>query len=131
VTHKASRHQKLSEEERFWLKVQRGEPHECWPWIGATNPNNYGKFKKSDGKTVDAHNYSLQLKLGRPLGPGMVARHACDYRPCCNQAHLDEGTQLHNYRDMRERGRAYAFGRPLPPPADSMRAKSDPEYCPF
>lgn len=131
MTHKAHRYQKLTEEERFWLKVRRGEKHECWPWIGARNPNEYGKFKKADGSTVDAHNYSLQLKLGRKLLPGNVARHRCDYRPCCNPEHLLEGTQLHNHRDMWHRGRAMAFGRPLPPPPDSMRELSDPEYCPF
>lgn len=113
------------------MKVQRGESHECWPWKGAMSPNGYGKFRRSDGRLMDAHRHSLEMKLGRRLTSSEVARHRCDYRPCCNPAHLIPGTQLHNYRDMRSRGRAIAFGRPLPPPPDSMRDRDDPEYCPF
>lgn len=131
MSHKAHKSQKLTEEERFWLKVQKGEPHECWPWIGARNPNQYPKFKKSDGKSVDGHRYSLEMKLGRKLTKTEVARHRCDYRPCCNPDHLEPGTQLQNHHDMRNRGRAIYFGRPVPPPADSMRDRSDPQYCPF
>jgi hypothetical protein len=131
VTHKAHRYQRLTEEQRFWLKVRRGEPHECWPWVGALNPNRYGKFKRSDGTVVDAHRYSLELKLGRRLTKQEVARHRCDFRPCCNHSHLIPGTQKQNVRDTIERGRAMLFGRSFPPPADSMRDKDDPEYCPF
>jgi hypothetical protein len=131
MSHKANRHQRRSEEERFWLKVQRGQNHECWPWIGARNPNRYGKFKKSDGKCVDAHRHSLEMKLGRKLGKSEVARHKCDYRPCCNPDHLEPGSQQRNVMDTIERGRAKFFGRAVPPPADSMRAKDDPLYCPF
>lgn len=131
MSHKANRHQKLSEEERFWLKVDRRGEHECWPWIGARNPNRYGKFKRADGRTVDSHRHSLEMKLGRKLKKWEVARHRCDYRPCCNPSHLEPGSQQRNVWDTIERGRAKLFGRPFPPPADAMRPTEDPEYCPF
>lgn len=131
MSHKAHRFQNLTEEERFWLKVDKRGPDECWPWRGALNPNKYGKFKRSDGKAVDAHRHALSLKLGRPLLKHEVARHRCDYRPCCNQEHLEPGTQKHNIWDMIERGRAKFFGREVPPPAHTMLPRDHPDWCPF
>jgi hypothetical protein len=37
-------------EERFWSRVERGDPAQCWPWIGYRYPPGYGcvPFKASD-----------------------------------------------------------------------------------
>ena len=32
---------------------------------------------------------------------GHLVRHSCDYRPCCNPAHLKAGTQKDNHDDAR------------------------------
>jgi hypothetical protein len=77
----------------------------CLEWIRSRNSGGYGHFKR-DGKMVHAHRVSLERKLGRPLGPGMVARHTCDNPPCIEPEHLIEGTHAQNVADMIERGRA-------------------------
>src|ERR1035437_6125251 len=79
--------------EVFWSKVDRlGGPDACWPWMGARDQDGYGLFrppKATRRPTQRAHRFALELKLGRPLAPGMQARHAvCDNPPCCNPAHL-------------------------------------------
>lgn len=50
--------------------------------------------------------FVLEEALGRPLAEGMVTRHTCDNPPCCNPAHLIEGTQAQNLADMVARGRS-------------------------
>jgi hypothetical protein len=46
----------------------------------------------------------LELKLGRKLLPGEVARHTCDNKACINPEHIIVGTQGDNMRDAFERG---------------------------
>lgn len=41
-----------------------------------------------------------------PLQPGQVARHSCDWPPCCNPAHISPGTPAQNSGDMVVRGRS-------------------------
>ncbi len=73
--------------------------------MGNRQPEGYGLFKVA-GRTVGAHRFSLELSLGRPITPGMQARHlVCDNPPCVNPAHLAEGTQLDNERDKVAKGR--------------------------
>ena len=47
----------------------------------------------------------LEEKLGRPIRSGFVVMHSCDNPPCCNPAHLEEGTQGDNIRQAKARGR--------------------------
>ena len=87
--------------ERFWRHVQRGAPNECWPWIASRTRGGYGQLGL-EKKTVRAHQVAYFLTHGAwPL----VARHTCDFRPCCNPKHILNGTQRDNMRDMAERGR--------------------------
>jgi hypothetical protein len=88
----------------FWAFVKRGDPDECWPWIGSRNTKGYGGFRRQR-RLFMANRLSLELKLGRPLREGMCACHACDNPPCCNPDHLFEGTQADNLRDCRRKGR--------------------------
>lgn len=92
-------------EDRFWPKVdRRSNPDGCWLWLGAVAPSGYPNFWLN-GTNVGAHRVALELKLGRPIGPGLVARHTCDVRACVRPAHLIEGTYLDNERDKHARGR--------------------------
>lgn len=97
----------LSPSERFWSKVDTSAGlFGCWPWTGALNPKTgYGNAWMG-AKCGAAHRFSLEFALGRPLGEGMQACHHCDNRPCCNPAHLYEGTRLQNMRDAIDRGRS-------------------------
>lgn len=96
----------LSLAERFWAKVDRRDPDECWPWTGTCDPSGYGRISTQHGRSPRRTNrVCLELKLGRPIAVGMRACHDCDNPPCCNPKHLYEGTQKRNIGDMIERGR--------------------------
>jgi hypothetical protein len=95
-----------SREQRFWEKVVRAGPDECWDWRGTTNAAGYGRMRTGPrGASVveSAHRISLELALGRPLTGD--ALHHCDRPSCVNPAHLYEGSQADNTRDrdVRER----------------------------
>lgn len=108
----------LSIVQRFWPKVDRREPHECWPWTASTNPHGYGQIKVRD-KLQRAHRVAYWLTHG--VWPPVV-RHTCDNPPCCNPAHLLPGTQSENRQDMYDRGRA-SGGRTSRRGADHPMAK--------
>lgn len=99
-------------EERFWRKVERRGPDECWPWTAALGGggDRYG-YIRVHGRLISAPRLALILD-GRPPGDGRVARHTCDNTICCNPAHLLPGTQGENQDDMARRLRG---GRKLEP----------------
>jgi hypothetical protein len=95
-----------SRDVRFWGKVDWfAGPGACWPWLGGIGFDGYGRFHYGQSETV-AHRYSLELALGRRLGPGEVARHTCHRRDCVNPAHLLPGTKADNSQDMVLAGRS-------------------------
>jgi hypothetical protein len=95
----------MHEVERFWSHVdQSGGPEACWPWTKGLTPQGYGDFRIPTAH-VRANRYALAVHLGRPIKSGMQALHTCDNPPCCNPAHLYEGTPRHNADDARTRGR--------------------------
>jgi hypothetical protein len=78
----------------------------CWVWNEDRNRQDYGVVKvRSARGTLNrlAHRVSYALFKG-PLTPGLVVRHECDNRPCCNPDHLVEGTHQENMQDLAERG---------------------------
>lgn len=81
-------------------------PEGCLVWLRSRNSAGYGHVKR-DGRMIFVHRLSLEQKLGRSLGPRMVARHTCDTPPCFNPDHLIEGTYAENVEDMASRGRGW------------------------
>lgn len=97
--------------ERFWAKVLKGGPDECWPWTGARNPHGYGKLKiKRTRMVITAPRFAFAVHFDVDPGEQCVL-HRCDNRACCNPNHLFLGSQLDNLADMRAKGRARHWGR--------------------
>jgi hypothetical protein len=90
-------------EARFWPKVDRRGPDECWPWLGAKLPRDgRGRFYLG-GKWITAPRASWIIHNG-PLADGMLACHTCDNPRCVNPAHLYAGTYSDNLVDAYIRG---------------------------
>lgn len=88
---------------RFWPKVDVRSADECWPWKPdqAQRPHGYGQFKVN-GQMMSANRVALALVLGELREQAL---HTCDNPPCCNPAHLFEGTQIENILDMHAKER--------------------------
>jgi len=96
----------------FWKKIRCGEPDECWPWLGNTNDQGYGRLKWSAHGQNLAHRRALELS-GTPIPDGLIVLHTCDNPPCCNPRHLRLGTKTINAADRDSKGRARGGGARL------------------
>ena len=92
-------------EERFWAKVDRRGPDECWPWTAGMGTHGYGVHYLPSGDQILAHRMALTLAQGLPA-PGAHALHSCDNKACTNPRHLRWGTHQDNMREAAERGLA-------------------------
>jgi hypothetical protein len=101
-----------SYEKRFWAKVDRRGPDECWPWLGGTNGRGYGWFYFGDNR-VKAHRIALKL-AGRDIPPGYEPDHLCNNPGCQNERHIEIVTPLVNAQRAiaRRVERARAAGTP-------------------
>lgn len=107
----------LAKVDRLYGFEPEGKPElgPCWPYEGAKNADGYGIIRGEPDPVVGsghkgaplllAHRVALSIALGRPLDEGMLARHRCNFRPCCRPRHLREGTSQDNVDDMIEDGR--------------------------
>lgn len=100
-------------EERFWEKVDRGEPGECWEWQGATDTGGYGRIHV-DGRDEGTHRVSYELEHDEKPGDDWVLHH-CDNKPCVNPNHLYLGDRSENTKDMYDRGQRSGTGEKNPP----------------
>lgn len=89
--------------DRFWAKVAKGSPEECWLWTGATANAGYGVLF-SEGTVLRSHRISYDLHNG-PIPDGRVICHKCDNPPCVNPNHLFVGTKADNNHDRDAKGR--------------------------
>jgi len=101
-------------EGRFWSKVAKGAPDECWEWQGSRDGDGYGVFTEHDAARVNkrvyrkAHQVAFELEHGwyPAAGSGLELRHLCGNRPCVNVAHLVPGTSQENTDDRLIHGTA-------------------------
>lgn len=98
----------IDEASRFWSKVDKRGPDECWLWMNRTHPvTGYGEFRFR-GATSRAHRVAYILTHGE-IPEGLELDHACprapcrEQRRCCNPAHLEPVTHQENKRRERER----------------------------
>lgn len=90
---------------RFWAKVDKRGPDECWPWTAGLGNGGYGKIKLEKTR-IDVQSHVMAFELANGLLPkGKIVCHSCDNPPCCNPRHLWEGTQSQNHADMVKKGR--------------------------
>jgi hypothetical protein len=98
----------LSEKDmsRFWSKVARTLPNDCWVWRGGRHANGYGQFGYGPFggvRMLGAHRVALFLATG--AWPPVVM-HKCDNCPCCNPAHLHAASgAAENIADAVAKGR--------------------------
>lgn len=97
--------------QRFWSKVQLGEPDECWEWQAGTR-NDYGVMwlpggnsrQGRNGRDYFAHRIAFFLaNKSRPKD--LCVLHVCDNPLCVNPNHLRVGNHLDNMRDMYRKDR--------------------------
>ncbi len=93
---------------RFWAKVQRGAPDDCWLWTAAKVPSGYGSFTALLSPILTqsqhgAHRVSFAIANGR--WPQRMVLHKCGNPPCVNPAHLYEGDGRQNHADKERHGR--------------------------
>jgi hypothetical protein len=94
----------VNNEERFWSRVDRsGGPDACWPWLGHRMRSGHGQvgFRRRVWLT---HRVAYTLARAE-IAAGMAICHSCDNPPCCNPAHLFEGTRADNNADKMAKGR--------------------------
>lgn len=92
-----------TDEERFWEKVDKRSPVECWEWQAVCNARGYGLFRY-EGKSALAHRFSYILHHG-DLPDGDFVLHSCDNPACINPHHLFAGSHTDNMADMTKKGR--------------------------
>jgi hypothetical protein len=85
--------------QRFWEKVDRRGPDDCWEWQAGRDSSGYGSFftEEVDGKriTVGAHRWAYQHVVG-PIPEGLHIDHLCRNRKCVNPCHMEAVTNKVN-----------------------------------
>jgi hypothetical protein len=93
-------------EQRFWPKVDRRGPDECWVWLAGRTGSGYGALYAGDGAPSGAmrgaHVVSYEIHVG-PVPVGHEVDHRCENEACVNPAHLEAVT--HEVHMQRHSGR--------------------------
>jgi len=86
---------------RFWEKVDRRGPDECWEWQAYRNHQGYGRFRLN-GFLFRVHRVAFAIMNG---DAELQVCHHCNNPPCCNPKHLYAGTQVDNIQQCIAEGR--------------------------
>lgn len=95
---------------RFWSKVTKRKPDECWPWHRTVNANGYGHYSIKANRTTQvaflAHRIAYFLTYGDFPESAHIC-HRCDNPPCCNPKHLFLGNPQTNNQDKVSKNRQH------------------------
>jgi hypothetical protein len=99
--------------ERFWPKVDKRTPDECWPWVSTKDRDGYGQFGvmlyHKGWWQLRAHVVSFNFATGLWPDKGQEICHSCDNPSCVNPAHLFLGSPKVNKQDSIKK-RRHAYG---------------------
>jgi hypothetical protein len=90
---------------RFWSKVNKRGPNECWEWLGYIGTDGYGQFKVRP-KLYRATRFSLILKTQKD-DKDLFCLHSCDNPKCVNPNHLSWGNQKENMTGCLQRNKKF------------------------
>ncbi len=88
---------------RFWSKVDRRGPDDCWLWTEGSRKGGYGHFHDCSYVQYSAHRVAFAVTNGNTE---LKVCHTCNKPACCNPAHLYAGTQRKNVQQCHAEGRA-------------------------
>src|SRR5689334_14600143 len=97
----------------------------CHIWHGNLK-DGYGNLRYQ-GKTWFAHRLAWEVKHG-PIPDGLVLRHRCNVRRCCNPDHLVPGTRAENNADQKVEHLRFADARAATAPS---AAGATPDLAPI
>lgn len=88
---------------RFWAKVDKRGPAECWPWLGSKLPDGRGQIW--DGSRLISAPRAALILAGRDPGAlDALHKNECHNPNCVNEAHLYAGTHQRNMQDAIDLG---------------------------
>lgn len=87
---------------RFWAKVEKRGPDDCWEWKGSAGTKGYGVFWLG-GSMKLAHRVAFYISRHR--WPMPMCCHHCDNPLCVNPSHLFRGSAADNTADCVRKGR--------------------------
>ena len=88
---------------RFWSKVDKCGPDECWEWTEYRDECGYGRFYDCVHSIYQAHRVAYIIANG---DTELEVCHTCNHPWCCNPNHLYAGTQRINILQCHAEGRA-------------------------
>ncbi|QDH46778.1 putative HNH endonuclease [Aeromonas phage LAh_8] len=97
---------------RLESRLVKDNVTECLNWTGGKNSSGYGAIG-FNGKVIATHRVAYMVYKGE-IPEGLLVRHTCDNRLCCNPNHLELGTIQDNMKDKVIRKRQ-SFGEAHPP----------------
>lgn len=80
--------------------IKIDELTDCWNWQKSVTSEGYGQLTENK-KYWTTHRYAYTRSYG-DIPNGMIIRHLCHNRRCCNPNHLALGTQKDNWTDSEE-----------------------------
>lgn len=106
-----------SDRARFWAKVDRRGPDDCWPWTASlytpSGTAGYGQFAVAHPNGTPrkqlhllAHRVAWIVAHG-DIPDGLFVLHRCDRPGCCNPKHLFLGDHVANMQDAASKGRLH------------------------